>query len=93
MSLETYVREAPKAELHLHLEGSIRPTTLLELDGRNGIDLPANSMEGLREWFRYRDFAHFIEVYVAVTRCLRTREDYELVAYELGVELARQNAR
>jgi len=93
MSLLTYLREAPKAELHVHLEGSIRPQTVLELARRNGVTLPADDVAGLREWFRFRDFRHFIEVYVAISRCLRSTADYELIAYELGAELARQGVR
>lgn len=93
MSLEAYLRAAPKAELHVHLEGSIQPTTLLALARRNGVALPADTVEGLRSWFTYRDFAHFIEVYVAITRCLKRVDDYELIAYEFGAEMARQNVR
>ena len=93
MSPESYARAAPKAELHVHLEGSIRPATLLALAERNGVPLPARTLEELRRWFVYRDFDHFIEVYVAITRCLRTAEDYELIAHEFGAEMARQNAR
>ncbi len=93
MSLDSYIRAAPKAELHLHLEGSIRPHTVLALVERNDVAFPYTTVEQLREWFRFRDFGHFIEVYGAVSRCLRTREDYELIAYELAEELARQNVR
>jgi aminodeoxyfutalosine deaminase len=88
-----YLRVAPKAHLHVHLEGSILPETLLTLARRNGVTLPADSVEGLRAWFAFRDFDHFIEVYLTITRCLRTAEDYELIAYEFGAEMARQQAR
>jgi aminodeoxyfutalosine deaminase len=93
MSLVEYLKAAPKAELHVHLEGSIRPATLLVLAQRNGVALPADTEHGLREWFKFRDFAHFIEIYIAVTHCLKTAEDYELVAYEFGAEMARHNVR
>jgi aminodeoxyfutalosine deaminase len=93
MSIQTYLRAAPKVELHVHLEGSIRPSTVLELARRNDVTLPHTTLEGFREWFRFRDFSHFIEVYGVVSRCLRTAEDYELIAYELASELARQNCR
>lgn len=76
-----YLHAMPKAELHVHLEGSIRPATLLTLTERNGVSLPADTAEGLREWFVYRDFNHFIDVYVAITHCLKTIEDYELIVY------------
>ncbi|MHB8647330.1 MAG: adenosine deaminase [Thermomicrobiales bacterium] len=79
--------------MHVHLEGSIRPATLLRLAERNHVPLPATTETGLRDWFKYRDFDHFIEMYVLCTRCLRTTEDYELVVYEFGVEMVRQNVR
>lgn len=93
MSIASYLRAAPKAELHVHLEGSIQPATLLRLAARNRVPLPAETEAGLREWFTYRDFGHFIEIYLAVTRCLRTAEDYQLIAYEFGFEMQRQNVR
>jgi aminodeoxyfutalosine deaminase len=93
MSLESYVRAAPKAELHVHLEGAILPRTVLELARRNRVTLPADTVEGLREWFVYRDFPHFTDIFVAVTGCLRSVEDYQLIVYEFGAEMARQNVR
>lgn len=93
MSVESYLAAAPKAELHLHLEGAIRPKTLLSLARRNGATLPCSTLDELREWFQFRDFAHFVEVYRAISFCLRTAEDYELIACELAEELAKQNAR
>lgn len=93
MSLDSYLRAAPKVELHVHLEGAIRPATLLTLAERNGVPLPADDEVGLREWFVYRDFDHFAEIYVTCTRCLRTVEDYALIVYEFGAEMARQHCR
>lgn len=93
MSVESYLRAAPKAELHVHLEGSIQPATLLELARRNRVELPAADVDGLRRWFVYRDFPHFVEIYMAISRCLRTGADYELIVVELAAELARQNCR
>jgi adenosine deaminase len=93
MNLLEFSRRMPKVELHVHLEGSIRPATLLRLAERNGVTLPAQDIAGLSEFYRFRDFAHFVEVYVAITRCLCSPEDYTLVAYEFGSDLARQNIR
>jgi len=54
----------PKIELHVHLEGTIEPKTLLAIANRNGYAVGVGSVEELRELYRYRDFAHFIEVWV-----------------------------
>jgi len=86
-------RRMPKVELHVHLEGSIRPRTLLQLAERNGFELPIQDVQGLRDFYRFRDFPHFIEVYVTITRCLQTQDDYRLIAYEFGADCARQNVR
>ena len=61
MSIESYVGAIPKAELHVHLEGAIQPSTVLELARRNHIDLPFHDELALRKSFTYRDFDHFIE--------------------------------
>jgi adenosine deaminase len=91
MNRHEFARRMPKTELHVHLEGAIRPTTLLRLAERNGIDLPAKDVEGLRDFYRYRDFEHFIQVYFTITGCMRTPQDYQLIAYEFGSDCARQN--
>lgn len=93
MDLTDFARRLPKVDLHVHLEGSIRPVTLLKLAERNSIHLPAQDEEGVRAFYQFDDFAHFIQVYVTVTSCLRTVDDYRLVAYEFGQDCARQNIR
>ena len=93
MDITSYLLSVPKAELHVHLEGSIQPATLLTLAERNKVELPAQTVEGLQNWFKYRDFNHFIEIYFAISRCLRTTQDYELITYEFGAQMARQNVR
>ena len=85
--LARYIEAVPKVELHVHLEGAIRPETLLELARRNGVELPADSVEGLREWFTYRDFDHFIEVFLTINRALMTAEDFEFIVLEFGAEM------
>ena len=81
----------PKVELHVHLEGSIRPETVLKLAKRNGIALPADTVEGLTAWYTFRDFPHFVDVYVAVSRCIQSPDDLELVAREFLDGQAAQN--
>jgi aminodeoxyfutalosine deaminase len=91
--IRNYLERTPKAELHLHFQGAIRPETLLELARRHRIDLPASNEVELREWFRFRDFAHFVEIYAVLRACLVEAADYEVVTYELGAALAAQNVR
>ena len=93
MNLHEFAHRMPKAELHVHLEGSIRPATLLTLAQHNGVTLPAVDENGLREFYRFRDFAHFVQVYLLITSCLRKPEDYQLIAYQFGCDCARQNIR
>jgi adenosine deaminase len=93
MNLEDFARRMPKAELHVHLEGSIRPATLLQLAKRNAFELPVQDIDSLQEFYRFRDFDHFIDVYVTITRCLQSADDYRLIAYEFGADCARQNIR
>ena len=93
MDLHAFARRMPKTELHVHLEGAIRPSTLLKLARRNDVQLPAHDIESLRDFYRFRDFEHFLEVYITVTSCLRTPEDYYLIAYEFGADCARQHIR
>jgi adenosine deaminase len=90
---EEYAAAAPKAELHLHFQGAMRPDTLLTLGRRHRVPLPVDDVSGLRQWFRFRDFAHFVEVYAVLRSCLVEADDYELVTYELGADLATQNVR
>lgn len=91
MSLADFIRAMPKVELHVHLEGAIRPQTLLELAQRNGITLPATTEEGLREWYRFTDFAHFVQVYLAISDCIRTSDDIELITREFLAGQTDQN--
>ncbi len=91
--IDRYIEAVPKAELHVHLEGSIQPATLLMLAQRNDVKLPVQKVEDLQDWFTFRDFDHFIEIYFEISSCLKTSDDYELIAYEFGANMARQNVR
>jgi adenosine deaminase len=80
-----------KVELHVHLEGSIRPETVLHLARKNQVDLPAQSLSELQDWYRFRDFPHFVQVYVGVTKCIKDPDDIEFVAKQFFEGQARQN--
>jgi adenosine deaminase len=91
MSIDRFLLHLPKVELHVHLEGSMRPAVLLELARRNGIDLPARDEAGLKRWFRFTDFEHFVQVYLACSRALRGPEDFQLLVLDVLAEQAYQN--
>lgn len=93
MTLATFIRAMPKVELHVHLEGSVRPTTLLKLAQRNNVELPAKTIVGVQQWYTFKDFAHFVQVYLKISSCIRTPDDIELVAREFLQGQAAQNIR
>ena len=93
MSLASYIQAMPKVELHVHLEGSIRPETLLMLAERNRVELPVKDLDSLRSWYEFRDFDHFLVIYKTIGRCLKTADDIELIARQFLKGQAEQNIR
>ena len=91
MTISDYIQAMPKVELHVHLEGSIRPETFLKLAERHGIELPAKDLAGLRRWYQFTDFNHFIDVYLKIAESLKTPNDVELIAREFLAGQAEQN--
>ena len=75
-----YVRALPKAELHVHLEGTVDATTLLMLAERHGVRPPAEDVAGIEAWYRFDGFPMFLERYFTVLRLLREPEDFALIA-------------
>lgn len=90
-----FIRAMPKAELHVHLEGAIQPETLLELARRHQREdqLPTTDLDGLRRWFTFTDFPHFIQIYWTISDLLRTPEDFALIVHACGADMAAQNIR
>jgi len=82
-----FVAGLPKAELHVHHVGSASPRMVSELAARHPGSVPSD-LEELRRFFEFRDFAHFIEVYLAVVDLVKTPEDIRFLTYEIGRELA-----
>lgn len=91
LPLDTFITRMPKVELHLHLEGSITPATLLRIARRNHIDIPARDEAGVAQLFNYQNFQDFLTVFMALARSFIYGEDFEDIAYELGLDLADQN--
>ncbi len=83
-----FVLSLPKAELHLHLEGTIDPATLLELRKRHG---KASTLAEVEQLYQYKDFSSFLMAFKAVTEDLQTAADYELITYRLMEKLKAEN--
>jgi aminodeoxyfutalosine deaminase len=91
--LTAFIAGLPKAELHVHHVGSASPRIVAELAARHP-DSPVPKDPGaLAEFFTFRDFAHFIEVYIAVVGLIQDAEDVRLLTYEVARDLARQQVR
>ncbi|HUC52773.1 MAG TPA: adenosine deaminase [Candidatus Cybelea sp.] len=82
------IASLPKAELHLHLEGSIQPATVCALTARHGLVM---TEEEVRQRYTYRDFPEFIEAFKWVTSYLREPQDYALIARDLAEHLLAQH--
>ncbi|HEV8524986.1 MAG TPA: adenosine deaminase, partial [Terriglobales bacterium] len=88
LHISPFILSLPKAELHLHLEGSIEPATLVEISRRHGGTLSTDDAERL---YQYADFTGFLQAFKTVTELLRTPEDYELITYHLVERLRAEN--
>ncbi|RAO57886.1 adenosine deaminase [Micromonospora saelicesensis] len=92
--LSTFIAGLPKVELHVHHVGSALPRIVAELaarhEGRSPV--PADP-DALASYFEFRDFAHFIEVYLSVVDLIRDPEDVWILTHEVARELARQQVR
>jgi aminodeoxyfutalosine deaminase len=86
--IRDFIRSLPKAELHLHLEGTILPATLVELSARH--DARALTLQEAEALYRFSDFTEFIESFKAVTRRLKDPKDYELAAWRMTQQLSAQ---
>jgi len=85
--LQPFIRGLPKAELHVHQVGSASARIVSELASRHPGTVPSD-MDELRRFYEFRDFAHFIEVYLAVVALIRTPEDIHYLTYEVAREMA-----
>ena len=87
------IASLPKVELHLHLEGSMRPATVLALAERNGVDIGCSTEAELAARYDFDDFLHFIELFKDGLEVLRTPGDMVTIAGVLTDELAAQQVR
>jgi len=82
----------PKIELHVHLEGTVRPQTLLDMARRNHLPLPAATIEEIAGLYQYRDFDHFIRTWVLTTNVTRRADDFRQILVDSAAEAGAHGA-
>ncbi|MCC3777318.1 adenosine deaminase [Streptomyces sp. UNOB3_S3] len=92
-ALDSFIAGLPKAELHVHHVGSASPRIVAELAARHPDSPVPTDPEALADFFTFRDFAHFIQVYLSVVDLIRDAEDIRLLTFEVARDMARQNIR
>ncbi|WP_067734831.1 adenosine deaminase [Novosphingobium naphthalenivorans] len=78
--LDSFITGLPKAELHLHIEGSLEPELMFELAKRNGVEIPFATVEEVRAAYAFSNLQDFLDIYYAGANVLRTRADFHDLA-------------
>ena len=93
MSLDAYIAGLPKAELHLHIEGSLEPELMFELARRNKVSIPFDSVEAVRAAYDFSNLQDFLDIYYAGANVLLTEEDFHDLAVAYFRRAAADNVR
>ena len=86
---DTFIRRLPKAELHVHIEGTLEPELVFELAARNGVPLPYADVAALRRAYVFEDLQSFLDIYYANCAVLLTERDF----YDLTLAYLKQGGR
>lgn len=76
MDTAAFIRRLPKAELHVHIEGTLEPEMMFDLAARNGVDLPYASTEEVRAAYEFDDLQSFLDIYYQAASVLITEQDF-----------------
>jgi len=93
MNLAELIKEIPKAELHLHIEGTLEPELMMQLAKRNGIRIPYCSVEEIRRAYEFTDLQSFLDIYYAGAAVLQSRQDFHDLTYAYLERAAADNVR
>lgn len=83
----------PKVELHVHLEGATDAATVWELAQRNHVTLPAATLEAWQSMYSFRDFNHFIDIYLLAAECMQTPDDFAFMVERFLERQAQHNVK
>lgn len=81
MTIDNYLRHLPKAELHIHIEGSLEPELMFKLAKRNKVNIPYNSVEDVRAAYQFTCLQDFLNIYYAGAEVLQTEKDFYDLTY------------
>ncbi len=93
MDLASYINRIPKAELHLHIEGTLEPELMMTLSDRNGIALPYANEEEIRAAYAFSDLQSFLDIYYAGAQVLRTSQDFYDLTFAYLTRASEDNVR
>jgi len=93
MDMNVFIRDIPKAELHLHIEGTLEPETLFRIAERNGIKIKFDSVEKLRQAYRFNNLQSFLDIYYEGASVLQNETDFYELTWEYLLKAKDQNVR
>ncbi len=91
--MEEFIRNIPKAELHLHIEGTLEPELMFEIGERNGVDIPFASVEEVRKAYEFTDLQSFLDIYYAGANVLLKEQDFYDMTWAYLRRVHAQNVR
>lgn len=91
--MEDFIQELPKAELHLHLEGTLEPAMMLDLAARNAIKLPYDSVSDVRKAYEFSNLQEFLDIYYRGASVLQTEQDFFDLTFAYLKQAAAENIR
>lgn len=91
--MDEFIHNIPKAELHVHIEGTLEPELMFEIAAKNGLAPPFESVADIRRAYNFTDLQSFLDIYYQATQVLRTEEDYYQLTYAYLQKAAAQNVR
>ena len=91
--MNKFIQDLPKAELHLHIEGTLEPKMMFELAQRNKIELPYKSVSEVKEAYNFEDLQSFLDIYYQGSQVLQTERDFYDLTWAYLQKAAEQNVR
>src|SRR5579864_99323 len=93
LSSQQLIRDAPKVELHLHIEGTLEPELLVELAEKHGVALPYADVDQVRAAYRFTSLQSFLDIYYQATSVLLEAEDFEQLTWAYLTRMVNESVR